>query len=534
MRMRRQRSQTARRRAAGGMLSQAAVLGGCTLLSRLLGLARDAATAWLLGAGPVADALTAAMRLPHILRRMLAEGSLSMSLTVRLAGRDDAEEAAAVLRALAWRLGLVLLAACLVAGALSVPCMRLLAPGLDAAEATLAGRLLCACLPYVPAAGLAALCMAVLHARERFLVPALSPVLFNLCVLAAALLAVCCGADMRQTALALALGMSGGGCAQWLLQQVGVARLLRRRRRPRPARRAALPPGEAWGLLRQLPAGALAASAPQLGMLAAMWPASLAGEGNMAALYYAERLLELPLGLVGACLSMAALPRLGRLARAGRWREFALVRDASLRWAIRLSLPAAAGLAAVAGPLVDCLLGHGAFDANAVRSTAWAVLAYVPSLPACAVSRCLLAGSQAVGQRRRAALTGVLVPLLTLGAGLLLIREVEGPLRGAGAAAAASLALWVQAGALWHMGRHAAAPRDGWWRALRFCGAQAVAAVLVGLAAGTACLLTAGLPSWGRLALSVTAGLLVWPPALLLVRDRDICRLGRRLLRRQG
>ncbi|WP_297260713.1 murein biosynthesis integral membrane protein MurJ [uncultured Desulfovibrio sp.] len=521
-------------RRGGGLLSTAAALGGCTVLSRLLGLARDAATAWLLGAGPVADALTAAMRLPHILRRMLAEGSLSMSLTARLAGRDDADEAAAVLRALAWRLGAALLAACVLAAVLAQPLMRLLAPGLPPAGAALAGELLRACLPYVPAAGLAGLCMAVLHAREHFLVPALSPVLFNICVLTAALLAVACGADMRQTALALALGMSGGGCAQWLLQQAAAARLLRRsrpRRGGRSSARAALPSREAWRLLAQLPSGALAAAAPQLAMLAAMWPASLAGEGNMAALYYAERLLELPLGLVGACLGMAALPPLSRLAHAGRWRDFALLRDASLRWAVRLSLPAAAGLAAVSAPLVDCLLGHGAFDANAVRLTAWAVLAYVPCLPACAVSRCLLSACHAVGRRRRAAMTGLLAPLLTLAAGLLLTRELAVPLRGAGAAAAASLALWVQTGLLWRLG-HRDAPRGGRWRALRFCVLQALVAGLVGLAASGVCLLTAALPAWERLSLSIAAGLLIWPPALLLVRDRDICRLGRRLLRR--
>lgn len=514
------------------MLSQAAVLGGCTAFSRLLGLARDAATAWLLGAGPVADALTAAMRLPHILRRMLAEGSLSMSLTARLAGRDDADEAAAVLRGLSWRLGLLLLVMCAAAAVPAQPLMQLVAPGFDAATAELSGRLLRACLPYVPAAGLAALCMAVLHARERFLVPALSPVLFNVCVLAAALSAAVCGADMRQTALALALGMSVGGCAQWLLQYGAAARLLRRRRR-RPDR-AALPPHESWELLRQLPAGALAASAPQLAMLAAMWPASLAGGGNLSALYYAERLLELPLGLIGTCLGMAALPRLSRLARAGRWRNFFWVRDGSLRWAVRLSLPAAAGLAAVSGPLVTCLLGHGAFDANAVRLTEWAVLAYVPCLPACAVSRCLLAGSHAAGQRRRAALTGLLTPLLTLVAGLLLLRAPGIFVGGAGAAAAASLALWVQTGLLWRMGRHMPAPEGSRRRTLHFCCRQLAAAALVGLAAWAACRMTAALPSWGRLGLSVAAGLLIWPPALLLVGDRDICRLGRRLLRRQG
>ena len=128
-------------------------------------------------------------------------------------------------------------------------------------------------------------------------------------------------------------------------------------------------------------------------------------------------------------------------------------------------------------------------------------------------------------------MTGLLAPLLTLAAGLLLTRELAVPLRGAGAAAAASLALWVQTGLLWRLG-HRDAPCGGRWRALRFCVLQALVAGLVGLAASGVCLLTAALPAWERLSLSIAAGLLIWPPALLLVRDRDICRLGRRLLRR--
>lgn len=526
---------------AGGLLSSAALLGGCTMLSRLLGLARDAVMAWLLGAGPVADALTAAMRLPHMARRMLAEGSLSMSLTAQLARHGRRREAAALRRALARRLGGLLLICALLAGIFAVPLLRLLAPGLEpggsGTDAGLAGQLFRLCLPYIPAAGLAGLCMAVLHARRHFLIPALSPLLFNACVLAAAGVAVCWGMGQTDTARALALGMSCGGLAQWLLQRLAVGRLPGEAdgaARPvaSPARRAALS-RRAWRLLAGLPGGILGAAAPQLAMLAAMCPASLAGPGHMASLYYAERLLELPLGLVGACLGMASLPRLSALARAGQWEEFARLRGEALRWAVRLSLPAAVGLAVVSRPLVTCLLGHGAFDANAVQLTAWAVLAYVPCLPACAVSRCLLAGCYAAGERRRVIRAGLFVPLFTLAAGLLLLHS-GGP-GGVGAAAAASLALCLQT-LLLRFGRTAAAGarKEAWRKLVRFCLGQLAAAALVGLAAWAALRLTEGSATGLRLALAVASGALAWPCGLLLVRDEAWRGLRQGFRRRQS
>lgn len=526
-----------RRHGTGGLLSAAALLGGCTLLSRLLGLARDAITAWLLGAGPTADALTAAMRLPHMARRMLAEGSLSLSLTPSLAARYDSRESIALRRALTLRLGGVLLVCALFLGIGAEPLLTLLAPGLfaagDGATAGLAGQLFRCCLPYLPAAGMAGLCMAVLHAREHFLIPALSPLLFNCCVLAAAGAAVCLGTDQADTARALAVGMSCGGLAQWLAQQLAVGRLRDGGRGGSeaslsPVRRAAIA-RRARRLLARLPGGIAGAAAPQLAMLAVMCPASLAGPGHVAALYYAERLLELPLGLVGACLGMASLPRLSAFARAEAWEDFARLREEALRWAVRLSLPAAAGLAVVARPLVTCLLGHGAFDANAIQWTTWAVLAYVPCLPACAVSRCLLAGCHAAGARRRAAWSGLAVPAVALAAGFLL--PCAGFRGGVGAAAAASLALCLQPFLL-RAGRRlpggSGRPARGMFR---FCLGQLAVAALVGLAAWTVLAATDGLATGIRLALAVAAGLLAWPCGLALVRDEAWRRLRQRARR---
>ena len=129
---------------------------------------------------------------------------------------------------------------------------------------------------------------------------------------------------------------------------------------------------ELWGCLGRLPLGLLGAAAPQLVMLAAM---GLAVGSQIAGLYYAERLLELPLGLIGACLGMASLPRLSRLAGEKDFAAFQRDMALALRWATLLSLPAAAGLWAVGPCLVDVLLHHGEFDATGVRQVTLALWA---------------------------------------------------------------------------------------------------------------------------------------------------------------
>lgn len=180
--------------------------------------------------------------------------------------------------------------------------------------------------------------------------------------------------------------MSCAGLAQWALLWWGARRALRRpgptgaslggalppclrlSLRQRQGLRPHLPPylrqgplpGAVW---RGTPAGLLGACAPQFCLLAAAALASGLGAGLVAGLYYAERLLEVPLGLVGACLGTASLPALSRLAAQGRQADFAAALRTALRLTLLLSLPAVAGLWAVGAPLVRALFCHGAFDA---------------------------------------------------------------------------------------------------------------------------------------------------------------------------
>lgn len=235
--------------------------------------------------------------------------------------------------------GLVLL------GMLAAPqLLAFLAPALSPEALTEGSSLLRLCLPYVLLAGMAALGMAVLHCREVFWLPALSPVIFNVVVISAMLAGWLAGGTEAVPA-ALAAGMSAGGLAQWLAQWGYARHVFPATAMERPA---AAPSGrELWGCLGRLPLGLLGAAAPQLVMLAAM---GLAVGSQIAGLYYAERLLELPLGLIGACLGMASLPRLSRLA--GEKDFAAFRRDHGPGLALGHALvPACGGGAVGRGPL---------------------------------------------------------------------------------------------------------------------------------------------------------------------------------------
>ena len=559
----------------GGIARTAALLGGFALVSRVLGLMRDMSMAWLVGGGAAADALVAAMRLPHVLRRMLGEGSLSMTLTASLvhlegpgaghasghaAGLQRSRSMRLLAQALAARLGFVLAVLTLV-GVVAAPLLAdVLAPGFYGPERQEAIYLLRICLPYTLAAGMAALGMALLHSLGVFWLPAASPALFNIVIL---LFAAAAAVGLLPAAPALAVGMLCGGLAQWFAQWLAVRRLL-----PPVAARPALPvaaeradtgpisendPGQAalraraaslaWQCLGRLPAGLLGASAPQLAMLAAMSLASSLGRGQVAALYYAERLLELPLGLVGVCLGMASLPTLSRLAAAKDFSSFCGQLQTALRLTLLLSLPAAAGLWAVGPRLVEGLLRHGAFGDNAAYETGLALWAYLPGLPAFAVNRSLLAACNALGEVRRTAVSAVWAVVATLAVGAALVHSLSGSLGVMAPALAVSLGLWLQCGFLLYIlagslkkntagadsgpfaGR---ACLPGFVPVVRQCAAAAVTA----LAAWQLLELLRGCGIWFELSAAIAGGASAWLACLLALRDGDALTAVRALLHR--
>lgn len=516
-----------------------------TILSRLTGFARDAAFAWLLGNGAAADALAAALRLPFLARRLFGEGTLSLTLAASCGREACAARGAALARAVTWRLaGLVCLGVVL-AAAFAPWSITLIAPGLGTRPEVLdqAANLFRITVPYLICVTLAAGRMAVLHSRQRFLLPSLAPAAFNVVTLAfagAAGLAVAASGDAYLAACWLAVGVLAGGVCQWLVQCACP---------DHPGQRGSgkvrADPALARAVLRRIPAGIFGAAMPQLAFLAAAGLASFLPGGHLAALFYAERLLEFPLGVLGTAVGMAAAPRLAALLRPGQEKtdgrhadpgvaggpaespghaHAPFVREVrrAVSLTLALNLPAAAGLAAVSTPLVSLIFGRGAFNAEAIEMTALALCAYAPGLPAYALSRPLLAACHVLEDAAtpvRATVTGLGV---MLAAGLALAASACGPACDWGAAGpllragsliranaalvpplAVSLGLWTYALLLWR----------GLSRALRHRAGTAFSGFAPSLKdvfreiAGAACVFGA---AWGLVRLCAEQG---WSPA---------------------
>ncbi len=415
--------------------ANAAVLSAAALASRVLGFARDLVIAYVLGAGPLADALFVALRLPNLMRRLFAEGSLSMAFVTRFCAlRDDenlARAFAMTRSAFFWLLlagGLLLALALLLASPLAL----LLAPGFtsDPALFSLTTDLVRICLPYTLTILAAALSMGVLNAQERFLIPALAPCVLNLTLMTSAGIAWIWGLAPART---LAWGMCCAGVLQWAMQQ--------------PALRKT---GFAWRgsmrvsdpqvrrLAREMPPMVLGAAVFQINVLLSSILASFLAHGSISCLYYADRLVQFPLAVFGVAVGQAALPRLAALAGQQETVRFNEVLENSLRLSLFLALPATAGLIALASPVVAVLFGHGAFDSADISATAQALAAYSLGLPALALVRPLLAAYYA----RQDARTPVTLAAASIGLFLLLSLLLMPWLGHTGIALATSLASW--------------------------------------------------------------------------------------------
>jgi putative peptidoglycan lipid II flippase len=352
-----------------------AVVGAATVASRLLGFARDVLIARLIGGGPVADAFLAALRLPNLVRRVLGEGGLNAPFVpLYLAIKGERGEAAAQNFAgqAAGQLGLLLLV--LVGlGELFAPWLVLgLAGGFAQAPETLAlaasyTRLM---LPFLFLTTLAAMLAALLNAEKRFAVAALAPALMNAILLVVLLLLHARAAEPETGARWLALATSLTGLAHLAM----IVLALRGRGLPRPSLRWS---PEMTRFVRTGGATLIAASAAQLVLLVATQIAST-GPGAVAALYYADRVFQLPLGFVGVALGTVVLSDMAQAAQ--RDGPDAMLGQA-LTLGLALAMPAATALVALAGPIVSVLFEHGRFDAADRERTAAALAVLAFGLP---------------------------------------------------------------------------------------------------------------------------------------------------------
>jgi putative peptidoglycan lipid II flippase len=365
------------------MLLQIATVSAGTLSSRLLGFIRDALIATLLGIGPAADAFLFAFQLVNVARRLISEGAFNAVLVpafLRIRQRDGAEAARRFGGRVLGAVALALIALSVIVGLAMPALVAALAPGFastDAARLAIdAARLM---LPYLALVGPVAVIMALLNADGRVAWSAFSPLLFNVLLIAVtlALLLVAPGSASIAVML-LALAVGAAGLAQALVLAFPGARMAR------PIR--VVPDGTVLRLLGRAGPGTLAQSGPQLLIVAGAIAASLS-PGSIAAIYFANRLIELPLGVVATAASTVVLTKLsdGAIRRDGQ--SDAALPAKAIELALSLGLAAAIGLAVLATPIVTVLFQHGAFTPDDTARTAAVLVALATGLPAHALSK---------------------------------------------------------------------------------------------------------------------------------------------------
>ena len=418
------------------LIRWAATVGGYTMGSRVLGFTRDILIAAILGASPAADAFFIAFKLPNFMRRLFAEGAMNAAFVPLFAGileRDGraaaksfAEDALAVLL---WVLLLLVIAA-----QIAMPwLMQGLAPGFADEPETfdLTVQLTRLTFPYILFISLVSLLGGVLNSLYRFAAVAAAPILLNLCLIAA-LLGL---ARWTETpAHALAIGVTGGGIVQlvWLVLAARRAGMALRLRMPQ------LTPGVKRLLVVAAPA-ALGAGVAQVNLVIDVIIASLLPPGSVSFLYYADRVNQLPIGVVGVAVGTALLPLLSRQVRAGDEAEAARSLNRAIEFALLLALPAAVALALIAGPAVVVLFERGAFGPAESVATAAALVAYAGGLPAFVLIKVLAPGYFARQDTRTPVRVAVLCLLVNIALNLLLM----GPLAHVGIALATTLAGWL-------------------------------------------------------------------------------------------
>ncbi len=402
------------------------MVGAATLLSRVTGLLRDQVMATLFGAGFATDAFNVAFRIPNLLRDLFAEGAMSSAFVptfteAHLKRGDDAAWALGR-QVMAW-LAVVLIAICAAGWIFAPPLVRLFAGGFERipGKLELTVTLTRIMLPFLPMVALAAVEMGMLNARGRFGVPALSPTLLNLGMVFGGLAFIPLMHRIGEPAiLAMAIGVLLGGALQFGTQTPSLHRLGFRLRPEFPRR----DPGVQRVASLMLPA-TVGLAATQVNLMVSTVIASHLEQGSVSWLYYAFRLMQLPIGVFGVALATVSMPELARAAVQEDMSALKRTLSATLRLVFLLTVPAALWLAVMSRPLIALLFEHGRFHAGDTVKTAGALIMYCVGLPAFAAVGVLTRTFYALGETRVPVQASFVSVALNLTLNLLFI----GPLR---------------------------------------------------------------------------------------------------------
>lgn len=446
------------------LLKSTSVVGGFTLVSRVLGLVRDIAFASFLAVGPALDAFFIAFKIPNFMRRLFAEGAFSQAFVPVVSEyretRPQAEVKDLVDRVAGTFGGILLLIN--VVGLLAAPLLVMaFAPGfLERPEQfALTTDLLRVTFPYLFFIALTALAGGILNTYGRFAAPALAPVLLNVALISAAVYG---SRWFDVPVMALAWGVFFAGIAQLLMQFPSLARL---GLLPRPRWDRAFP-GVKQVFRLMLPA-LFGSSVAQINLLLDTLIASFLAAGSVSWLYFADRLMEFPLGVFSIALATVVLPQLSRDHAAKNSERFSANLDFALRLAVLIVVPAAVALFVLAGPIIASLFFHGSFRPEDVYMSRIALMAYAIGLVGFSLVKILAPGFYARQDTR----TPVRVGFIAMGVnavlnivlvGVLVWQEYAAP--HAGLALATGIAALVNAGLLLRglVREGAFAARAGW------------------------------------------------------------------------
>ncbi|WP_437888069.1 murein biosynthesis integral membrane protein MurJ [Phytobacter sp. V91] len=469
------------------LLKSLAAVSSMTMFSRVLGFARDAIVARVFGAGMATDAFFVAFKLPNLLRRIFAEGAFSQAFVPILAEykSKQGEDATRVFVAYVSGLLTLALAVVTIAGMLAAPWVILVtAPGFaDTADKfALTSQLLQITFPYILLISLASLAGAILNTWNRFSVPAFAPTFLNISMIGFALF----GAPyFHPPVLALAWAVTVGGVLQLVyqlphLKKIGMLVLPRVNFRDAGALR----------VVKQMGPAILGVSVSQISLIINTIFASFLVSGSVSWMYYADRLMEFPSGVLGVALGTILLPSLSRSFASGNHDEYNRLMDWGLRLCFLLALPSAVALGILAKPLVVSLFQYGKFTANDALMTQYALVAYSVGLMGIIVVKVLAPGFYS----RQDIKTPVRIAIVTLVMTQAMNLAFIGPLKHAGLSLSIGLAACLNAGLLyWQLRKQDIfTPQAGWGS---FLG-RLVVAVLVMSAALVGMLYV--MPEWAQ------------------------------------
>ena len=424
-----------------------ATFGGFTLLSRITGFLRDMLLANFLGAGMAADAFFVAFKLPNLFRSLFAEGAFTTAFVPMLSQKLASEKrkqalifASSAISVLAFFVGMFVI---IVEFAMPYV-VNILAPGFadDSEKITLATTLCRITFPFLLFISVVSFQSGILNSFNKFAAPAAAPVILNITIIASAFIFV---PFCPSTAHGLALGITAAG----LLEIFWLRWFLHRQKiflRPQYNIRRLLRDNDIITLFKRIAPGVLGAGIYQINMVVDTILVSLVGTGAISWLYYANRLQQLPLGVVGAAISVAVLPILSKHIKSEEIDQARNIQDKAVEYGAILSIPAAFALIVLAEPIINILFQHGAFGQYQTAMTSRAVIAYAIGLPAYVFVKALAPNFFARGDTRTPVKYSAAVLLTNLIFAIILME----PFGHVGIASATTIAAFISLGLYLH------------------------------------------------------------------------------------